>query len=255
MRTQVGERLRALYAVPEERYRELALAGMLATGSDDFKDVIVPLLSGANPQDRLGTYRTWDEFHLSCLGANWAETVRQWNEPARVGFVSELIRRRFAPDIAAFVHSDPSLSVKLAAINTFGWVEPTKNLPTCSLRLTMLRSATISARSISTSYRRPAIPGPRPCFATCSAHRRNPKRGSGRSCLILSRGHRPCPEIKEALPKLPSQLNEHQQHLVRNSLALLGSNDKDWVSAWIAERIANGSFWGATMDRLHHIYS
>jgi hypothetical protein len=59
---------------------------------------------------------------LQCLGANWAEIVRQWNEPSRVGFVSELIRRRFAPDIAAFVHSDPSLAVKLAAINTFGWV-------------------------------------------------------------------------------------------------------------------------------------
>ena len=69
---------------------------MLPTGTDDFKDVIVPLLSGTDPHHRFGTYRTWDEFHLSCLGPNWAETVGEWNEAARVGFVSEFIRRRYA---------------------------------------------------------------------------------------------------------------------------------------------------------------
>ena len=122
VRVRVGERLRALYAVTEDPYRELALAGMLATGSDDFKDIVIPLLSGADPQNRLGTYRTWDEFHLSSLGT---QLVRHRPSVsgmrARVKFVSEVIRRRFAPEVAAFANADPSLQVKVAAINTFGW--------------------------------------------------------------------------------------------------------------------------------------
>lgn len=244
VRTQVGERLRALYAVPEERYRELALAGMLATGSDDFKDVIAPLLSGANPQDRLGTYRTWEEFHLSCLGANWAETVRQWNEPARVGFVSELIRRRFAPDIAAFVHSDPSLPVKLAAINTLGWVgadEESANL------FASLDDAEIS-NNITQIHLDLLPPSSHPRAAAMLrgvlGSQTEPEARLRTILLLSSVGATDLvPEIKEALSELPSQLNEHQQHLVRSSLALLGPNDKDWVRVWVAERIASGNLW------------
>ena len=75
----------------------MGLAGMLATGSARFKDVIIPLLSGPDPHNRLGPYRTWEEFHLSYIGGDWPQTVSQWNEGARAEFVSEFIRRRSAP--------------------------------------------------------------------------------------------------------------------------------------------------------------
>jgi hypothetical protein len=245
VRTRIGERLRELYAVPEQRYRELALAGMLATGSEDFKDVIVPLLSGANPQERLGTYRTWDEFHPSCLGANWMETVSQWNEQARVGFVSEFIRRRYAPDISAFVHSDSSLSVKLAAINSFGWVGAdeeaanlfaslddealTKNISHIHLDLLPPASRSRAAATLRGVLNAQTEPEARLQTLLQLSE-------IGATDLAL--------EIEEAFSKLPNELSEHHQRLVRSALDLLGPNDKDWVSAWIAVRIANGSFWG-----------
>ena len=50
-------------------------------------------------------------------------------------------------------------------------------------------------------------------------------------------------EIKDALSKLPDQLNEHQQHAVRSALTLLGASGKDWISLWVAERIASGNLW------------
>lgn len=245
VRTDLGARLRELYAVPEERYRELALAGMLATGSDDFKDVIVPLLSGANPKDRLGTYRTWDEFHLTCLGANWAETVKGWNEQARVGFVSELIRRRFAANIAAFVHSDPSLSVKLAAINSFGWVGADEE----AAKLFASLDDEALSKNISHIHLDLLPPASRSRAAAIlrgAFNSQTEPEARLQTLLQLSTigATDLAAEIKEVLLKLPNELNEHHQRLVRNSFALLGSNDKDWVSVWVAGRIANGSLWG-----------
>ena len=45
VRKEMGARLRTWYDVPDPHHKQCALAAMLATGSDDFKDIIVPLLS------------------------------------------------------------------------------------------------------------------------------------------------------------------------------------------------------------------
>jgi hypothetical protein len=49
----VIDRLHSLYGVADGRYRHSALAGMLASGSDGFKDIIIPMLSGDSQQERL----------------------------------------------------------------------------------------------------------------------------------------------------------------------------------------------------------
>src|SRR5580692_8932605 len=87
----LAQRLRAMYSVPDEHFRQRALAGMLASGSQDFKDVFLPLLTGENDQVRLGTYRTWPDFHVSSIGPDWEKTVRGWSEEVRAEFVSELL--------------------------------------------------------------------------------------------------------------------------------------------------------------------
>ena len=76
----LGERFRAAYAIPDESYRQYAIAAMLATGSDAFRDIVLPLLSGPDQQTRLGTYRLWPDVRLSSLGSNWCEEVRSWSE-------------------------------------------------------------------------------------------------------------------------------------------------------------------------------
>ena len=122
VRTRVGDRLRSLYASPDEHFRHCALAGMLASGSNDFRDVIEPMLSSDNQQVSLGTYRRWDEFYVSSLGPGWRDTVSSWKEEARVAFVSEILHHRNVPEVVAFALTDPSVKVKEAAIQGLGWL-------------------------------------------------------------------------------------------------------------------------------------
>jgi hypothetical protein len=56
VRNDVGKRLRAWYAQKDMHHRQCALAAMLTTGSDDFKDIVVPLLADANDQVRIAVY-------------------------------------------------------------------------------------------------------------------------------------------------------------------------------------------------------
>ena len=90
VRSVLGERLRSWYGVADENHRQCALAGMFATGSDDFIDIILPLLTSDNQQVRLTTYRTGAEFHLSSLGPEWQNIVKGWEEDARIEFVWEV---------------------------------------------------------------------------------------------------------------------------------------------------------------------
>lgn len=92
VRGEVGKRLRAWYAQQDGHHKQCALAAMLTTGSDDFKDVLVPLLRDANNQMRLAVIHTGAELLPSSLGPNWQEEVRMWPEAARLDFLTELAR-------------------------------------------------------------------------------------------------------------------------------------------------------------------
>ena len=121
VRAVVGERFRAAHAIPDGNYRQYAIAAMLATGSDDFRDIILPLLSGQDQQPRLRTYRLWPDIHLSSLGSDWREQVRGWSEEARADFVSELLHHRVDGEIAAFAAEDTSVAVKQGAVSGLMW--------------------------------------------------------------------------------------------------------------------------------------
>jgi len=121
VRAAVGGRLRGIYALRDGNYRQYALAAMLATGADDFSDIIVPLLSGQDQQTRLRTYRLWPDIQVSSLGPNWREQVRGWSAEARADFVSEVLHHRVAGEIAAFAAEDNSIAVKNAAVSGLMW--------------------------------------------------------------------------------------------------------------------------------------
>ena len=122
VRTVVGERFRAAHITPDENYRQHAVAAMLATGADDFCDIILPLLSGEDQEARLSTYRLWPDIQLSSLGLDWRQQVRSWNEEARTNLVSELLHHRFDREIAAFAAEDSSVAVKKAAAFALMWI-------------------------------------------------------------------------------------------------------------------------------------
>ena len=121
VRAVVDERFRAAYALSDGHYRQYAVAAMLATGADDFADIIVPLLSGPDQQTRLRTCRLWPDIHLSSLGPDWREQVGAWSEAARTDFVFELLHHRVDDEIASFAVDDNSAAVKTAAVSGLTW--------------------------------------------------------------------------------------------------------------------------------------
>ena len=112
VRAVVDERFRAAYALSDGHYRQYAVAAMLATGADDFADIVVPLLSGPDQRTRLRTCRLWPDIHLSSLGPDWREQVGAWSEAARTDFVFELLHHRVDDEIASFAVDDNSAAVK-----------------------------------------------------------------------------------------------------------------------------------------------
>ena len=121
VRAVVGERFRSVYAIPDGTYRQYALAAMLATGSDAFNDIIVPLLAAKDQQTRLRTYRLWPDIRISSLGSNWREQVRGWSDEVRADFVSELLHHRIDGEVAVFAAEDDSIAVKKAAVSGLMW--------------------------------------------------------------------------------------------------------------------------------------
>ncbi len=119
--TVVGERLRAVYESADGNFQQYAVAAMLATGANDFGDIILPLLSGQDRQLRLSTFRLLPDIQLSSLGSNWHEQVRGWSEEARADFVSELLDHSIDEEIALFAIEDDSNAVKIAAVSGLMW--------------------------------------------------------------------------------------------------------------------------------------
>ena len=96
---------------------------MIATGSDDFRDVLVPLLTDANDERvRLSTYRTGAQVLPANLGPNWRDIVSGWSEEPRVTFVMELAQDPWLADIVEeFALGDPSPAVRWNAAHILSW--------------------------------------------------------------------------------------------------------------------------------------
>jgi hypothetical protein len=107
--------LRKWYECKNEDYKECALAAVFATGSEDFSDIIWPLLEHTDQQVRLSSYRAGGTFNLSCLGSNWKQRICGWEEERRSEFIGELSLngQSHALDIYEdFARNDPSTKGK-----------------------------------------------------------------------------------------------------------------------------------------------
>jgi len=102
----LGQRIRAWHKVEDPNHKQCALAAMFASGSADFGDIIIPLLTSENDQVRLGAYRVWPDFQLSGL-PSMSERVHSISEchklilPTRQltcsGHFSPSAHKRFEP--------------------------------------------------------------------------------------------------------------------------------------------------------------
>lgn len=121
VREEMGGRFRLWHDVPDARHKHCALAAMLATGSEDFKDIVVPLLK--NPTDQiLAVYQSDAELLPSSLGPRWVEVVQGWAEDARLNFILQLAHDPWLADaVEQLALADPSPQIKWNAARALSW--------------------------------------------------------------------------------------------------------------------------------------
>ncbi len=246
VRTTVGERLRHLYANESIASRQWALAGMLASGSEDFKDILLPLLSDNNQQVRLPTYRAGSDFHISCLGENWRSIVGAWGEAQRASFVHEVVRERWMAHVAEeFASSDPSPEVRAAALHALRWVgadialakvlkEADPQVFERALEEGLLDPLPAQLRARAMSIYQSLLQSTADPVARLRIRLAWLKVGADKS-----------PEgVKHDLSEWPpGRVSETAHWLLKTALELVRKDDPHWVSHWLAERIIEGAVW------------
>lgn len=244
VRTTVGERIRAVYAIRDGSFRQYAVAAMLATGAADFGDIIVPLLSGQDRQTRLSTYRLWPDIQVSSLGPNWREQVHGWSEEARADFVAELLHHRADGEVAAFAAEDDSTEVKNAAVSGLMWTRSDNAL--------VLILDSMDAQAFEEVARRNADQFPaelRPKTLATIRHfieisSDHPARLQA-ALKLIELGETGLDEvIKDAMAALSGDDVRNQgSHHIEPALEYLRRVDPAWASEWVANRVAEGNLY------------
>lgn len=241
VRETVGARLRTLYAVRADGFRQYALAAMLATGSEDFEDIIVPLVSAADQQVRLRTYRLWPDMQVSSLGPRWRERVRGWSDEARSDFVSELLHHRLEVEVAAYAVDDNSSAVKKAALLALLW---TGSDDAATRVLNSMDAETFEDAARRNADWMPTALRPR----TIAALRKfidgatdQPARLRTALDLIELGETNLDGVVKDALARLRNvDMRNLGPHYIRPALEYLRKTDPAWTSEWVAIQVAEG---------------
>jgi hypothetical protein len=239
-----SKRLRGLFEAGGH-HREVALTGMLATGSDEFTDIILPLLSSSNQQVRLSTYRLWGDFHLSSLGPDWQKTVRAWPEEIRAEFVSDLIHfGNAARTLVPFALADESVKVRVAAIDALAWV----SLEGMNQCLSGLDDDTFkaAAHQLPPEWVRGANrPRALAVFQKLYDEMSEPLK---RISLLMNASQLGEKDIagrlKEDLGKCePAQAKQLADFRLKPILDAICGTDPEFISRWVAERVIDGTLW------------
>lgn len=247
----LSTRLRDWHASSDEHHRQCALAGMLASGMDVFRDITEPLLSAAADQTRLRTYRLWPDLTPTLLGADWKAVVKEWSEESRITFVSEILHRRFAPDVSAFGLADPSPGVKDATIDALSWIGAEEEY----LRaLSALGDAALLRVLAGTSTDMlPAVLRPRAIrLLRLSLEETTDIAERTRVLLSLHKlgDAAVIEDLKTVLEHIPEQMFRDLRHdTVAPVLDVLRETDADWTNRWVARRIADGRLWSSWWNK------
>lgn len=238
---------RAWFARGDEHRRRYALACMLATGSSDFADIIVPLVTSEDQQVSLGAYRALGHFYPSSLGPEWRDVVARWNDEQRATFLGEVVTTPALAEVAEeFAENDPSERVRAAAMQALEWIGSTERLERVSRNLTdaALADALLSGFAVESL---PASLNQRVVTAV-----RNLLQGSHGSATRIQLATRAARLANSEIDQLKTEVGNLSatdtrslnEYTLDAALSVLQSGDPTWTTHWIAERIADGDLGG-----------
>jgi len=246
IRGKVGACLRTWYGIGNEHHRHCALAGMLASGADEFGDVLLPLLTSDDQQVRLRTYRTWGEFHPSSLGPDWRRIVGGWGEDQRIDFIFEIMRNRWIAELSeSFPLADPSPRVRNEALRRLSWYGADDTL---ARHLKALDDDgfedalhKLSVEDVPVVLRSRAIAAYRKRLRDAGevvVHLRLLLAMAAWGDTTAAAG------IKVELARLPpGRIYNHTEPVLKSVLEIVGTVEPGWVSDWVTARIVDGSLW------------
>ena len=246
VRGKVGKELRDWYAVAESHHRRLALAAMLASGFDDFADILVPLLADKDRQVRIPAYEAGDAFYPTSLGSDWRRIVASWDEDARADFVFEVTHRGWMADIGeSFATNDPSTKVREQAIQELCWISAADALTRVVNALTDADlAATLPAfipETIPEALRPRFVAANRRLLldeATPLARVRRLLQGIELGDISIATA------LMTELSGLSPPLDQHAAHAIGEALKIVKKNDPIWVSTWVTTKLLDGTLWG-----------
>lgn len=244
IREPVGARLRQLYASRYSQHREIGLAGMVATGSQDFRDVLIPLLAAEDYGSRLEVYRTGQPIQLSSLGENWEQTVSQWSESARVTFVSEMIQHSSAQaEIIALALADPSGTVRKSLLSHLWWAMSLEEVSRFAQSLdgAQFRDliAGMPARYIPIQIR----PRAAAIYAAQGSEASDPSSRffAWREVALLGDASA-TEQLKESLSQMSrEQIRTLESRELQSAMEMLRKSDVAWVTNWVIHNMLAGA--------------
>jgi hypothetical protein len=247
VRSVVGRRLRSWYRVSNEHHQRCAMAAMLASGSEEFSDIILPRLTSDDQLVRQSTYDAWGEFHVSSLGIDWRRVVGGWKEDQRADFVGEVVQERKMARIAEeFAHTDPSPRVRSTALRALQWVGASDAVHRVldTLNEEAFEEVLLSRVLVSVPPR--MQPRARAAYERLLDKVENPlERLHIRLAALEAGGVATSEGLKEDLKRWPSgRVDDTGGRYLKSVLELVRKTDPQWVSRWVAYRLLDGSLWG-----------
>lgn len=246
VRAAAHERLRALYASSDPHHQLLAVAAMLATANEEFADIIVPLLTSADQQLRLATYRAGPHFYPTSVGAEWQAVVASWSEQHRMEFMSHLTMDHGHLNVAStLARTDRSFAVRREGIRLLLWMRQRddaagllRSVPDAEFVQTIDDT---DLGELPPDLRTRALELYAERFASTDDAR-------ARFQLALRLAEQGDAEgasrLKQALADLSAALvRELSNYSLRRAVDIVRSSDEPWVSEWVARWIAEGALW------------
>lgn len=246
IRDEMHARLRALYAASRHPHRDYALTAILASGSGEFTDILIPLLTNPDQQVRLRVYRSGTPFHPSSLGPDWQRIVAGWAEDQRAEFVDELTVSQGIVEIGLiFARSDPSIAVRSAALDGLSWMgqheavaEILQSLPDPEFEYVIQKfyreeiPRTLHPRAIAT-------------YRALLAGTADRKARLQMTLALAELGDADTPaRLKAELDALtPDLVRELSDYTLRPAVKILRAADPQWLSQWVTDHVIQGALW------------